>query len=204
MIGITRGISTLLGAAVAGFLIWLAAQVGQGSSGEYWAAYGLIAAAGLTMALSQILGGWTKWGWPRLSLGVFLLGFLPVLVAGGWVLLARQPADFFNTSNWSRDLGIGGAVSSLGELLAAVAFGIGLTFGLCFDTSGPRHDIEVDEVHERDVHERAVPVAPSDRVDRVDDRPAADDPLTADRTDTSDDVRTPVVTTPEHRDDDKA
>ena len=202
MIGITRGISTLLGAAVAGFLIWLAAQVGQGSSGEYWAAYGLIAAAGLTMALSQILGGWTKWGWPRLSLGVFLLGFLPVLAAGGWVLLARQPADFFNTSNWSRDLGLGGVVSSLGELLAAVAFGIGLTLGLCFDTSGPRH--EVDEIHEHEVHERAVPVAPSDRVTRVDDRPAADDPLTADRADTSDDVRTPVATTPERRDDVRA
>jgi hypothetical protein len=203
MIGITRGISTLLGAAVAGFLIWLAAQVGQGSSGEYWATYGLIAAAGLTMALSQILGGWTKWGWPRLSLGVFLLGFLPVLAAGGWVLLARQPADFFNTSNWSRDLGLGGAVSSLGEVLGAVAFGIGLTFGFCFDTAGPQLEADdVHEVHEREVHERpvAVPVAPSDRVTRVDDRPAADDPLTADR-DTSDDVRTPVVTAPQHRDD---
>jgi hypothetical protein len=207
MIGITRGISTLLGAAVAGFLIWLAAQVGQGSSGEYWAAYGLIAAAGLTMALSQILGGWTKWGWPRLSLGVFLLGFLPVLAAGGWVLLARQPADFFNTSNWSRDLGLGGVVSSLGEVLGVVAFGIGLTFGLCFDTSGPRR--EVDELHEHEVHERpvaerAVPVAPSDRVTRVDERPAADDPLTADRADTTDDVGTPVVTTREHRDDVRA
>ena len=94
MIGITRGLATLIGAAVAGFLIWLAAQMGTGSASEYWANYGLIAAAGLTMALSQILGGWTKWGWPRLSAGVFLLGFLPVLLVGGWVLLARQPADF--------------------------------------------------------------------------------------------------------------
>ena len=64
MMGITRGVATLIGAAVAGFLIWLAAQMGDGSAGEYWATYGLIAAAGLTMALSQILGGWTKWGWP--------------------------------------------------------------------------------------------------------------------------------------------
>ena len=141
MIGITRGVSTLVGAGVAGFLIWLAAQMGQGSSGEYWATYGLIAAAGLTIALSQIVGGWTKWGWPRLSAGVFLLGFLPVLVAGGWVLLARQPADFFNTSNWSRDLGIDPVVSDLGELLAAVAFGVGLVFGLTFDTAGPRREV---------------------------------------------------------------
>ena len=99
MIGVTRGIATLAGAAVAGVLLWFATQVGTESAGEYWATYGLIAAAGLTMALSQILGGWTKWGWPRLSLGVFLLGFLPVLLVGVWVLLARQPAEFFNTMN---------------------------------------------------------------------------------------------------------
>ena len=96
------------------------------------------------MALSQILGGWTKWGWPRLSAGVFLLGFLPVLLVGGWVLLARQPADFFNTSNWSRDLGVDGVVGDLGEVLAAVAFGIGLTFGFTFDTVGPRRSVDVD------------------------------------------------------------
>src|SRR5215210_4378167 len=144
MIGITRGVSTLVGAGVAGFLIWLAAQMGQGSSAEYWATYGLIAAAGLTIALSQIVGGWTKWGWPRLSAGVFLLGFLPVLVAGGWVLLARQPAGFFNTSNWSRDLGIDGVVGDLGELLAAVAFGVGLVFGLTFDTTGPRRAVAIE------------------------------------------------------------
>ena len=138
MIDFTRGISTLVGAGVAGFLIWLAAQIGSDSAAEYWTTYGLIAAAGLTMALSQILGGWTKWGWPRISPGVFLLGFLPVLVVGGWVLLSRQPADFFNTSNWSRDLGVAAVVSDLGEVLSAVAFVIGLTFGLTFDTAGPR------------------------------------------------------------------
>ena len=67
MIGVTRGISTLAGAAVAGVLLWFATQIGAETLGEYWATYGLIAAAGLTMALSQILGGWTKWGWPRFS-----------------------------------------------------------------------------------------------------------------------------------------
>ncbi len=138
MIGMTRGVCTLVGAAVAGFLIWLAAQTGTDTAAAYWATYGLVAVAGLTMALSQILGGWTKWGWPRLSAGVFVLGFVPVLLAGGWLLLARQPADFFNTSNWSRDLGIDGVVGDLGEFLAVVAFGVGLTFGLCFDTAGPR------------------------------------------------------------------
>jgi hypothetical protein len=150
MIGITRGLSTAVGAGIAGFLIWLASTIGTDTSGEYWLTYGLLAAAGLTMALSQLLGGWTKWGWPSLSLGVLLLGFLPVLLVGGWVLLARQPADFFNTSNWSRDLGMMGAVSGLGEFLAAVAFGIGLTFGFTFDTSGPRRNVVVDERDEAD------------------------------------------------------
>jgi hypothetical protein len=149
MIGVTRGISTLAGAAVAGILLWFATQVGAETAGEYWATYGLIAAAGLTMALSQILGGWTKWGWPRFSLGVFLLGFLPTLVAGGWVVLARQPADWFNTSNWSRDLGIYGAVADLGNVLPAIAFGIGLVFGLSFDTAGPRREVVEDRTDTR-------------------------------------------------------
>src|SRR5918997_3589047 len=148
MIGVTRGLTTLAGAAVAGILLWFATQVGTETAGEYWATYGLVAAAGLTMALSQILGGWTKWGWPRLSGGVFLLGFLPVALVGGWVLLARQPADWMNTSNWSRDLGIDGFVADLGNILPAIAFGIGLTFGLVFDTAGPRR--RVVEVEEHD------------------------------------------------------
>jgi hypothetical protein len=211
MMGITRGFSTLIGAAVAGFLIWLATQMGDGSAGEYWATYGLIAAAGLTMALSQILGGWTKWGWPRLSAGVFLLGFLPVLLVGGWVLLARQPADFFNTSNWSRDLGIDGVVGDLGELLAALAFGIGLTFGLTFDTAGPQPEVVVDDVRRRGVGRTPAPVPTTDgSTTRTHDRPAADEPLTAERAEQTDTEerghrfglrrRRPVASNPEPRD----
>ena len=146
MIGITRGISTLAGAVVAGILLWFATQIGTQTNSEYWSTYGLIAAAGLAMALSQILGGWTKWGWPRFSLGVFLIGFLPVLVAGGWVLLARQPANWMNTSNWSRDLSIFGVVNDLGNILPAIAFGIGLTFGFSFDTAGPRREVVAEPV----------------------------------------------------------
>jgi hypothetical protein len=172
MIGVTRGISTLAGAAVAGILLWFATQLGVETSGEYWATYGVIAAAGLTMALSQILGGWTKWGWPRFSTGVFALGFLPVLIAGGWIVLARQPADWMNTSNWSRDLGIYGAVADLGNILPAIAFGIGLTFGLSFDTSGRQ-----PEVVQHDI---------------AGDTRAADEPLTAD----TDDNRVVTTATP--------
>jgi hypothetical protein len=121
-------------------LIWLATQVGDGTNGGYWAVYGLIAAAGLVMACSQILGGWTKWGWPRLSLNVFLIAFIPVLVAAGWVLLATQPdPNWFrgHVRGWSNDLGLEGLVADLGEYAAVLGFGIGLVFGFTFDTSGP-------------------------------------------------------------------
>src|SRR3954464_3340597 len=86
-----RGLMTALGAGVAGFLVWLAIQVGQQTDGRFWAAMGIVAGAGLVLPLSQLLGGWTKWGWPRIAPGVFLLGFLPVLVCVGWILLATQP-----------------------------------------------------------------------------------------------------------------
>ena len=140
MYGLTRGTVTLIGAAVAGLLIWLATQVSDSSNGGYWGVYGLIAAAGLVMALSQLLGGWTKWGLPRLSVNVFLIGFLPVLVAAGWVLLATQPdANWFrdHIRSWTGDIGIQGLVSDLREYVSVLAFGLGLVFGFTFDTSGP-------------------------------------------------------------------
>ena len=56
MIGVTRGISTLAGAAVAGILLWVATQIGAQTSGEYWTTYGLIAAAGLTITFSIATG----------------------------------------------------------------------------------------------------------------------------------------------------
>ena len=146
MYGLTRGTSTLIGAAIAGFLIWLAAQSDvDGSGTEYWAAMGLLAAAGLAMALSQLLGGWTKWGAPSVSRGVFLLGFLPALIVGGWILLAAMPAQDFNTSNWSRDLGIGDAVDDLGRFAGAIAFALGLILGFTFETARRGRRDAVDE-----------------------------------------------------------
>ena len=140
MYGLTRGTITLLGAGAAGLLIWLATQVDEGTNGGYWAVYGLLAAAGLTMAFSQILGGWTKWGWPRLSLNVFLLAFVPVLIAAAWVLVGAQPhGNWFrdHVRSWSDDLSIGGLVRDLTEYASVLGFGIGLVFGFTFDTSGP-------------------------------------------------------------------
>ena len=146
MYGLTRATLTLIGVAVAGVLIWLATQVlpddpSSASRGEYWGAFGLVASAGLVIALSQLLGGWTKWGWPRISGNVFLLGFLPALIVGGWILAAQEPGSYWlgnHVRDWSDDLGIDGFVNDLGLMIPAIALGIGIVFGLTFDTTGPR------------------------------------------------------------------
>jgi hypothetical protein len=145
MRGLTRGAFTLIGVAVAGFLIWFGASAlpreGEATLGEFWWAAALIAAAGLALALSQLLGGWTKWGRPRISGNVFLLGFLPALIAGGWAVVAAEPGDHWlgsHVRDWSDDIGLEGLVGDLTKAWPAVAFGVGLVLGLTLDTTGPR------------------------------------------------------------------
>jgi hypothetical protein len=141
MFGLTRAVLTLIGVASTVVLVWAAAQIGDDSTADYWALYGLVAAGGLVMALSQLLGGWTKWGWPRVSGTVFLLGFLPALLVAGWVLGAGQPSENWlqqHVVDWSDDLGLGGVVEDLLDLAGPLAFLAGLTFGFTFDTTGPR------------------------------------------------------------------
>ena len=177
MLGITRGISTLIGAATAGILLWVAAQLNEGATGGYWATYGIVAAAGLTMALSQLLGGWTKWGWPEISLNVLLIAFLPVLVVGGWVLVASQPDASWARDHlqaWSADLGVRDVVFDVNDMLGAIAFGIGLVFGFTLDTSGPRMRRPVE-----------APPAPTTR--------DLDAPTAAERDEVTDDGRTVVT-----------
>ena len=140
MYGLTRATTTLLGAAVAGFLMWIASQISNDHIGGYWAGIGLVAAAGLVMALSQLLGGWTKWGWPRLSAAVFLTAFIPVAIAALWIVLAGEPSNgwFHNhVLSWTRDLHISGLVTDLLYFIPVLAFGTGLVFGFSFDTTGP-------------------------------------------------------------------
>jgi len=131
----------LVGAAIAAALFWLATQFELTSAGGYWAFMGLVAAAGLVLALSQIAGGWTKWGAPRITGGAFLLGFLPALVVGGWVLLARQPEGAWmqaTAEGWANQIGAGGLFETLAAVLPAIAFALGLLFGYTFDTTGAR------------------------------------------------------------------
>jgi hypothetical protein len=153
MRGLTRGASTLIGVAAAGFLIWWAGSAlpaeGAATIGEFWWAVGLIAAAGLIVALSQLVGGWTKWGRPRVSGNVFLLGFLPALVAGGWAVVAAEPGNHWlgsHVRDWSDDIGLEGLVGDLAKVWPALAFGVGLVLGLTFDTAGPRTEPVPDDL----------------------------------------------------------
>jgi hypothetical protein len=140
MYGLTRATTTLIGAGAAGLLIWIATQISNDHIGGYWARVGLVAAAGLVMALSQLLGGWTKWGVPRVSAVVLLTAFIPVAIVSLWVILAGEPGTgwFHNhVMSWTRDIHISGLVTDMLYYIPVLAFGSGLVFGYSFDTTGP-------------------------------------------------------------------
>ena len=159
--GWSRAGATLLGAAVAGVLLWVAAQIGRGSTGGYWAAYGIVAGAGVVFALSQLRG---RTGHPP---GMFLFGFLPVLIVAGWVVLGMQPhSNWFRAHvlAWSGDMHIRDVVHDLGTWLGVLAFGIGYTLGAVLEpaprrrTPAPAYDAaaadEPTTAERREVSER--------------------------------------------------
>ena len=155
---LVRALFTLAGAAAAGFLVWLASLFELTDTQEFWAAMGLVAAAGLVLGLSQLFGGWTKWGMPVLSPGVFFLAFVPAALAVGWILLATQPEGGWQQerlASWSDDVGILGFVQDMGLFGPALALGLGVLLAFSFDTTGPRtHVAERREtvVPDEDVH----------------------------------------------------
>jgi hypothetical protein len=181
MYGLTRATTTLMAAAVGGLLIWFATQINGHHVGGFWAVYGLIAGAGLLMALSQLLGGWTKWGWPRLSVKFFLLAFVPIAIVSLWIILAAEPGNGWfhrHVLSWSGDLHIRGLVNDLKEYVPVFAVGIGLVFGYSFDTTGPRRAAATPPVtmtRRRGAFGRRRAVASSE------DGRAADEPVTRER-----------------------
>ena len=129
MYGLTRATTTLVFSAAAGLLIWLATQISNDQIGGYWARVGLVAGAGLLMALSQLLGGWTKWGWPRLSIAVLTTAFVPVAIVTLWIVLAGEPGSgwFHNhVLAWSRDIHVSGLVTDFLYYIPVLVFGTGL------------------------------------------------------------------------------
>ena len=182
---LVRGLFTLLGVLAAGFLIWLATLFNLDSTGEFWAAMGILAAAGFVLGFSQLLGGWTKWGFPVLSPGVFLLGFLPALILGGGILLATRDTGQGTretVSGWAQDLGIEGFAQDMSVYQGAIAVAIGLVFSFVFDTAGPRREyvaertttVPDEDVHDYDRREPVTTTVPAE--DRtVVDRSTVDD-----------------------------
>jgi hypothetical protein len=179
MHGLTRPTTTLIAAGAAGPLIWFATQIDDTSVGGFWAVYGLIAGAGLVMALSQLLGGWTKWGWPRLAITFFFVAFVPIAIAALWIVLAAEPGNGWfhrHVLAWSSDIHIRGLVDDLIAYVAVFAFGIGLVFGYSFDTAGRTVRTDAPTTRRRGRFGRRTAATPVTADGR-----AADEPLTAER-----------------------
>lgn len=132
-----RGLTTVAAAGGAGVLLWVATLVGQQTDGRFWAEMGIVAGAGLVMAVSQVIGGWTKGLRLRLSPGTFLLAFVPTLIVVGWILMATQPGHGWHEGtivSWSTSLGLMGLIHDVALWHGVLAFGFGLVLGLSFDT----------------------------------------------------------------------
>jgi hypothetical protein len=133
----TRGLTTVAAVGGAGVLLWLATRVGQQTDGRFWAEMAIVAGAGLVIAVSQVIGGWTKGLRLRMSPATLLLAFLPVLVVVGWILMASQPGHGWYEGtivSWSGSIGIEGLIHDLALWHGVLAFGFGLVLGLSFDT----------------------------------------------------------------------
>ena len=165
---LTRGLTTALAAGLAGLLLWTATLVGQQTTVRFWEEMGIVAAAGLVLALLPALGGWTNGLRLRVSPGTFVLGFVPTLVLVGWILMATQPGTGWHEGrivSWSHDAGLMGVIHSLGLWHGVLAFGLGLVLGMSFDTVPMPAPVE----------------APVPAEDVVIDRGVADEPVTAER-----------------------
>lgn len=137
----TRGPLTLIAAGIAGLLIWAAGRTGNGSTGGYWAVVGILAGAGLALALPQLVGGGRGRGRPTISAAMLVFAFLPTLVAVAWVVVAGEPHGNIARSHvlgWSSDIGVGGAVGDLIAHVGVLAFGLGLVFGFTLDRGAPQ------------------------------------------------------------------
>jgi hypothetical protein len=130
----TRAVSTLAGAAVAGGLVWVAAQLHPDGTGGYWALMGILAGSGLALALARQPDTGIRTLVPSLS--TFVLAFVPALVAAGWIVVATQPhGNWFrrHVLDWSDDLGVTRVVRDLQPVTIVLAFGVGVVLGLVFE-----------------------------------------------------------------------
>ena len=172
MYDVTRGLTLALFAGLVGVALWGATQVGMQTTGRFWIALGIVAAAGLLLTLATHVGTWTKGLRMRISPTTFVVAFLPVLVAVGWILIASQPGTGWQEGridSWSTSIGILGVVQSVGLWHGALAFGFGVMLGLSLD-GVPEPMVAGTPAH---APAAAAPAGPQAR--------SADEPVTAER-----------------------
>jgi hypothetical protein len=151
----------LVGAGAAGVLVWLAGRVtgtAVDTAGDYWVAVGLLGVAGLVLTSLHQLGRAGGASMRMFSPTAFLIGFVPALVVGGFVIWFAQPAGGWlvgETHGFAADLGVDGVASDLGQLWPVLAFGLGALLGLTLDAV-PR----VVEADAREAETRRVPAYP--------------------------------------------
>jgi hypothetical protein len=139
----TRAFSTLIGAALAGGLVWVAAQMDRDTTGGYWATAGLLAAGGLALALARLPDVGMRTLVP--SPTTFGLAFIPALIAAAWVIVAAEPSSNWasrHVLNWSGDVGLTRVVNDLKPFALVLAFGLGVTLGLVFERRRVREVVE--------------------------------------------------------------
>jgi hypothetical protein len=145
----SRGLTLALAAALAGLGLWGATRIGMQTTGRFWLSLAIVAGTGLLIALANHVGTWTKGLRLRLSPATFLLAFVPVLVVGGWILVATQPGSGWGEgrlASWSNSIGILGVVHSIGLWHGVLAFAIGLMLGLSLDgVPAPVDETAADE-----------------------------------------------------------
>jgi hypothetical protein len=174
--GWIRALMTLAAAGVVGFLLWLAAGFDLGTTGGYWAAFGIVAGCGLLLGLVALRG------YDGNPAAMLVLGFLPVLVCAGWVLLYAQPeANWFrnHVRAWSGDIGIGDVTSDVSTFVGVLAFGIGLVLAYTLEPARRRATTSVVRSDAPAMGRRPIPGV---------DPAAADAPTAAEREETA--VRT--------------
>ncbi len=130
MYGLTRGLLTLASVGAAGVLVWSAGGFDAATTGGYWTAEALFIVSGVALALGQLAGR------PRFSRAVFVFGFLPALIVGGWVLAAGAPHHGWlerHTRTWSADIGVLSGVDRLAHYAPLAALVVGLVFAFSFE-----------------------------------------------------------------------
>jgi hypothetical protein len=137
-----RTYALLLGVAASGGLVWAATQIDGTSAGRYWARLGVLAGAGLVLALVQR----TAYGaWREMGVLAFLLAFLPAAAVTVWVAIDAQPeANWFrdHVSSWSGSIGVGSPTGDLIRYTGVLAFGLGVVTGSVPILSRRREPVE--------------------------------------------------------------